>query len=232
MKTTRTNRQMTPAANRIQSSGFGESKVHASGEGLDPKWHSATINGQPIPEHIKGKIPWSYTDEGAREANAGKGRVYVTEIIDKVQREAENEDLIFSRHPLEALSEGVAPEYHKRFLSPLANDRAGGASARGYEVVKDERGDPVRHGSLVLARMPKRRADRIRASRMDESERNIKRQMEHTQQEQERISRDTMGAAGSLGPNDTFRERGASDAQFMGLRSALGAEPTAVRPPE
>lgn len=220
-------------APKIMSSGVGESRIHASGAGRDPKWDTATINGMPIPVAMIDQLPWIYTDQGAAEANAGKGQVHARNIVDKVQREADDEDLVLNQHPLEALSEGVEPGFHKRFLSPIANDRAGGVSARRYEVVKDEKGDPIKYGSLVLAKMPKKRAENIRKSRLDESERTIQRGMERAQQEQERFTRDTQGGISSLRPNETIRrDDGMSGAVSMGLRSSLGAEPTAVRPPE
>jgi hypothetical protein len=213
------------------SNGFGPSKLHASGEGRDPKWDTATLNGQPIPEDLKDSLPWLYTDQGAAEANAGKGTVYARTIIDEVQRQADDEDLFEVKHPLEAKASQVRPGFTPRFLSPKLCDFYGGPGARGFEVVKDEHGEPIRHGGLILAEMPNRRADRIRAQRQDDYEHKEKVLDEKQIEEQGRLARDTGGQYRPLRANEVVRDSASGDTAVMGLQSVAGPEPTLVRPP-
>lgn len=63
------------AGKKAQSQGVGESKINAAPEGSferEVDWASMTVNGEPIPEHLWGVMPWTYTDQGRAEFNAGK----------------------------------------------------------------------------------------------------------------------------------------------------------------
>jgi hypothetical protein len=58
-----------------QSAGVGPSKAFIADPGTFEEtrnWSTLTINGQPIPEHLWTMTPYTLTDQGAAELNAGK----------------------------------------------------------------------------------------------------------------------------------------------------------------
>jgi hypothetical protein len=75
-------------AKKARSRGVGESRIHASppddpSRAGMPDWSKLTLNGQPIPEHLWGSVPYRMTDQGAAEFNAGRERPRVEVVTDE-----------------------------------------------------------------------------------------------------------------------------------------------------
>lgn len=147
-------------------SGVGESAAFGGNEigAEDSRWTSATLNGQPVPAHLVGILPWAMTDQGSEERNAGKerSRVSVTrdERDNEIGRRADQlrhmapEDAAMASDPLrDRAKQYVGPGMTPRFLSKSRIKNEAG-STRGYEVVKDENGDAVQFGNMVLGQIP------------------------------------------------------------------------------
>ena len=117
-----------------------------------------TVNGKPIPPEFAHAIPYPLTDQGREEARKGKlqssGVEFGASQWDKQVKQFN--DLPFLHNdPLKAASDRHrTPGMVHRFLSPDLDKQRGNPAARGYRVVKDEHGDPVRVGDLILGEMP------------------------------------------------------------------------------
>lgn len=77
-------------------------------------------------------------------------------------RADDDNDIDAAPDPLRTLSERyVQPGFRPRFLSEARLNKEGSIDSRGYEVVKDGNGNPVKFGSMVLGQMPEERAQAI-----------------------------------------------------------------------
>lgn len=134
------------------------------------------VGGEPVeslPQEVWHLLTRQHTDEGIAEANAGKlkpGDVgYGLRVGDGPLEKSIEERRDFRRDqmetweapdPMKALADAhVGPGFRPRFLSQDRLNKEGNLG-RGFEVVTDAKGDPVKLGSLVLARMPEDLADK------------------------------------------------------------------------
>lgn len=152
-------------------------------DGLPPRefW---TCNGTPV--HMLPNptaITWGMTDQAMAErmrkleAQGGPAAVITTDSFDK-RNEARVDHVIDRGGTIEtapnerkALADKfVKPGFQPRFLG---GDRLRKNGTRGYEVVKDEDGNPVRYGEEVLAQIPiqKFKSRRIQAAAAAASQR-------------------------------------------------------------
>jgi len=165
---------------KVMTSGVGESKPFIASEEdrerLNPdieRIKDCHVNGIRIgdlPEEQQAMVlailPYERTDEGIAEAQAGKSQVRVSvtddELSKSFRRRAEFRATELepweAPDPMKELAEAyVRPGFKAKFLSPSVCDVAG---TRGYEIVRNEKGDPVRLGRLMLAEMPEEKAER------------------------------------------------------------------------
>lgn len=171
--------------------GVGESRVFAAAPGAFDEtvdWSSLTLNGQPIPEHLWAKLPYSMTDQGAAEANAGKERRRV-EVLREARLESQTADellrtmndrtiaqsvdqfresleLMEREDPLGVLMNRHTPQGHRGlFMSVRRCEEAGRGLRRGvldYQPVLVD-GKRVAHGGMFLASVPEELALRAEA---------------------------------------------------------------------
>lgn len=149
--------------------GVGESKIFVAPEGTFPDPTILHMGGKPIPPELLHAVPWANTDEGIAEAAARPGlRASVEVVSDETSpgRHAERfrESALQGKpwlagNEMMRLMEAHRPDGHKvRFLSDAINATTG---TRGYEVVKDAKGDPIRFGNSVLGSVPEYRAQEM-----------------------------------------------------------------------
>jgi hypothetical protein len=131
---------------------------------------------------IKGEnaVPDPVMQKGLRSAIAAFGvdavaKAFVDRIMKiparNVEVESESEDPLLLGRPMEEAVErygnpGMAP----KFLSDRCISHFG---MRGYQIVRDERGDPVKVGTLIMAEIPEWMADRRRRFYAAESARHV-----------------------------------------------------------
>jgi hypothetical protein len=113
-----------------------------------------TVNGKPIPEEFATAIPYAMTDQGLWHKNHGKPKRMV-EVGDgpwekKLQQ---RRDMPWAGHDpfKEAVNEHREPGFSYRLLSTNVCDKRG---KRGWEPVKDDKGNLVKVNSMFLGRMP------------------------------------------------------------------------------
>lgn len=116
-----------------------------------------TINGVPVPESLP--LPFKYTDQGRWDANAHKPkrsgpRIEMGKDADWEQKLDRRADMPWAESDpfQEAVRHHETPGFTHRMLSDHVCSKRG---MRGWEVVKDGKGDPVRVNKLFLGRMPK-----------------------------------------------------------------------------
>ena len=139
--------------------------------------HVAGVPIEELPEILVVKLAYQHTDEGIHEWKASfergedrpakRAAVTATEFgrsIDErrdFRNEAGPREIFEAPDPMKELVEQhVQPGMRGKFLSPGRVDRDG---TRGFEVVKDSKGEPVRMGRMVLGQMPEAKA-RARAT--------------------------------------------------------------------
>ena len=123
-----------------------------------------------LPIEAQGRIVYSQTDEAMEERNA-RPEVREPSGISLGADEfakgiAKKKDDVIERgmEPWESpnamqdmIKQHVAPGFSGKFLSPRRIDKNG---TRGFEVVKQENGDPVRVQNMVLGQMPKEKVEK------------------------------------------------------------------------
>jgi hypothetical protein len=166
----------------IMSSGVGESRTFNAPEGafpVDPNnprdLSNCTLNGQPVPEHLLGLIPYEMTDQGYAEKHQGKEHARTSILVDEVHQsirrrggdlEADMGEFAFD--PMLALvREHVPAGMRPKFLSKRKVDAEG--TTRGYKICRKENGDPVALGTSILGYMPEARAAAIQQAFEDKS---------------------------------------------------------------
>lgn len=166
---------MAANSRKPQSTGVGESKPHIAPEGsFEPgtiDWSALTLNGQPIPEHLHGLLPYEMTDQGCEEKNAGKEPSRVQFLSDEVDKKVQRyRDDLSGDRPFEEVHDPLAiamkenlPRGHRGlFMSEQKCSRDG--MRRGvldYEPVlveKDGKLERVKVGSMFLGSVPEERA--------------------------------------------------------------------------
>ncbi len=95
------------------------------------------------------------------------------------------------------------PGFSNKFLSEACNKQFG---LRGYQIVKDEHGDPVRMGTLILGEIPTALAERRRQHWADESRALIQEQEHAFNENAEKAIRDSgVRGAQPLARGETVR---------------------------
>jgi hypothetical protein len=169
---------------KIMTQGVGPSKLNR-----DPKapscyealkgCHVAGVPIEELPESLVVKLAYQHTDEGihawkaAMERGDGSDRpanrapVTASEFGRSIEerrdfrRDAGPHEIFEAPDPMKELVEQhVEPGMRGKFLSPGRVDRDG---TRGFEIVKDLKGEPVKMGRMVLGQMPEAKA-RARAT--------------------------------------------------------------------
>jgi hypothetical protein len=169
---------------KIMVQGHGPSKVNR-----DPKapscyealkgCHVAGVRIEELPENLVAKLAYQHTDEGIHEWKAAMERgdgldrppkraaVTATEFGRSIEerrdfrQDAGRREIFEAPDPMkELVEEHIEPGMRAKFLSPGRVERDG---TRGFEVVKDSKGDPVKMGRMVLGQMPEAKA-RARAT--------------------------------------------------------------------
>jgi hypothetical protein len=164
---------------KIMSRGVGPSKVHRDPQAGDPYAHlrGLHIGGVPIAdisEDLVARLSYDHTDEAIAERNAGKAEsaVHVRSAAgDRAPVTAGDFDRSVEERrdfrqnqlepweapdPMKELTEKhVPPGMAAKFLSPAQCDKRG---LRGYELVKDSEGQPVKVGRMMLGQMPEPKA--------------------------------------------------------------------------
>lgn len=93
----------------------------------------------------------------------GRARVTATEVDKQIAERGEfledYEDTFLAPDARKDLADRhVGPGMRAKFINPNKLSKTG-RDARGFEIVKDERGEPVMHGVSVLGQMPEARAE-------------------------------------------------------------------------
>lgn len=156
------------------STGVGESRPFVADPGAfefnadNPRDVSnCTLNGQPVPEHLWNMLPYGLTDQGYAEANEGKEHARVKIIRDEFHNqinqrgdELDRDFGAYAHDPMRALADRYVPAgMHPHFLSSGAIDKEG--TTRGYKICVNEKGEPVKLGTLVLGYIPEHVAQNI-----------------------------------------------------------------------
>lgn len=134
-------------------------------------------NPQPDPVHNvdPSRLDFSKRDDTPR----GEQRKHTATDVDKQVQEREDqrnrmiedgdvEDLLLAANPMEeCVARHARPGMAYGFLSDAATRVLG---TRNYQVVKDERGDPVKLGTLTLGEIPERLQQARRKKQEQESQ--------------------------------------------------------------
>lgn len=136
-----------------------------------------------------------------------------------VEIEADRSDaMIFARPMEEAVQKYGTPGMAPKFLSERC---IGVLGLRGYVIVKDERGDPVKVGTLIMGEIPLRMAEARRRHWADESEQLVRDMGDdfEARAEQE-IHRGGRTGVSVLGRGETVRSNAAGDLESDELTSS------------
>lgn len=134
------------------------------------------VGGEPVeslPQEVWHLLTREHTDEGIAERNEGKIKpgdpLYGLRVGDGPLEKSIAERRDFRREqmepweapdPMRVLADAhVGAGFRPRFLSQERLEKEGNFG-RGFEVVRNENGDPVKLGTLVLARIPEELAER------------------------------------------------------------------------
>ena len=190
--------------------GVGESPIFRDPNAPDPYeiLRGCHVNGKPIselPEEVVAVLTFQHTDESIAQRNEGKvenaARVTQSELSKSIQERADFRES--SPEPWEArdvmkeiTDKYVAPGFKGKFLSPRKISRQG---TRGHEVVRDERGDPVKLGEMILGQMPIEKVQRRNRAYQQKSQARLNQMKEEFQEGQQRIVRDAGERPSALG---------------------------------
>ena len=168
-------------ARKPRSTGVGPSKRFVAPEGTFEQthdWSKLTVNGQAIPETLWAQIPYSMTDQGAAELNAGKEVAHAkvvreaplssrsTEDLTRFKNEQsieqsvaqyrESLDLLEQEDPLGVLMKRHLPAGHRGlWLSERkVSDTGYRRGVVDYEPVLDQDGKRIQHGRMFLGSVP------------------------------------------------------------------------------
>ena len=189
-----------------------------------------TVNGQPIPIHLQHLIPYAATDQGILNTEATRGPRAYTEVVrdayDK-QTDRRNSEVWESEDPMRELVDSVrVPGMGYRFLSPKVIVKRG---MRKYEPVRDEKGEEVKLGNMILGMMPIEKQEQRAKYYQDLGNDELKQAHENLRVEQERIAHDYPG----FGPlktgtqvADTGYDDATGDVHEIGIHRTRGAMAT------
>lgn len=132
-----------------------------------------------------------------------------------VEVEADRSDaMIFAKPMEEAVQRYGTPGMSAKFLS----DRCMGVlGLRGYVIVKDEQGDPVRVGTLIMGQIPERMAAARRRHFAEESNKQVREQAEEFEETAARAIRNNGGRGFSvLSEGDKVHANASEEEAFVG----------------
>jgi hypothetical protein len=185
----------------------------------------ANATAEAIMLHEEKAVPDPVMRKGLRGAITKFGKQSVADAFRQrilkipsrtVEIEADRSDaMIFAKPMEEAVMKYGTPGMAPKFLS----DRCIGVlGLRGYEIVKDERGDPVKVGTLIMGQIPMRMAEARRRHFADESEEMVNSMAE---QFEDRAEREIAGRTGVsvLGRGERIRSDAAGDLESQELTS-------------
>lgn len=179
-----------------KSDAVPESPIFRNTERVEVQHPVLHVNGVPVPPELAHAIPYANTDEGRAERPVADCVVSVVhdELSKKIQQRGDfkrsNLEVWEAPDPMKELADRhVQPGFSPKFLSPARIARDG---MRGFEAVRDERGDPVKLGNLVLGQMPVEVRDRRNLHYQKKHERLVESMNQQIQQEQERFERDEL----------------------------------------
>lgn len=141
-----------------------------------------------------------------------------------VEVEADRSDaMIFAKPMEEAVMRYGTPGMAPKFLSERC---IGVLGYRGYVIVKDERGDPVKVGTLIMGEIPLRMAETRRRHYADLSDEEVREAAEQFEDQAARAIRDGGGGGITvLGQGERVRSNAAGDLEDQKLTSSyLGRE--------
>lgn len=155
-----------------------------------------TVNGRPIAEEDRHKIPYRYTDQGIAEENARKaaeGRLATGPKVE-VTGDAwyKGLDALENFEGPDAHKEGISRVAHPegksfRYLSDKVIDKRG---KRGWEFEQDAEGRRIVVGGLTLASMPAAKAERRNEFYRAQGNEALRDATEHAQERIERTIHD------------------------------------------
>lgn len=198
-----------------------------------------TLNGNPIPDHLKGLIPFRLTDQGTEQFNAGKepARVQIVqdEFSKKLQQHEDTNPAVMPwqyTDPVEASKSRVPNVDGKRFglLSSRVCEKDG---LRGWQPERDKDGHEIKVGNMMLASMPEGMAaqrDRYYEGLSADAVTNA---ADDYSAKQEKMLRDTKGSDGlsPLSPGTSARRDARTrDVAEIGLQVAQGNSGDFINP--
>jgi hypothetical protein len=162
----------------------------------DPRTFSLD-DPQPDPIHDVDPSRLDFSKRAVRPRGEPR-RHTATDVDKKIQERADQrsqmiedgdlEDFMLAADPMEeVVSRYAEPGFAYGFLSDPATRVLG---RRNYEVVKDERGDPVKLGTLTLGRIPERLKDARRRKQEAESSERVAELANEYAQSVNRLKRD------------------------------------------
>lgn len=155
-----------------------------------------------------------------KESVAAAFRKRILEIPTRtVEMEADRTDaMIFSKPMEEAVMKYGSPGMAPKFLSERC---IGALGMRGYVVVKDEHGDPVKVGTLIMGEIPLRMAEARRRHWADESEKDVREVAEDFENRAEReIHQSGKAGVSVLAAGSSVRSNAAGDLEDAELTSS------------
>jgi len=212
-----------PGEKAPMSHGVGESKPFIAPAGTFPEnkildCHVGGVLVRDLPVEIQGRILYRQTDEGIAELNEGKVErraSVISDPLDKIINAPSDLEPWEAQDPMKELAQRyVPPDMSPKFLDPGKCDKDG---MRGFEVVKDQRGDPVKLGTLMLGQMPRERARRRNAAYQQKAADDAREIHEEFQVKQERL----LGDAG-LRPGEVLHDVRGPESGVIGLHSERG----------
>ena len=202
---------MATKAKKIMSRGVGPSKLHRDPNAPDPYLHlrGLHVGGvqiEQLPEEMVARLSYAHTDEAIEQRNAGKadtavhvrgaagdrapvtGADFDRHLEERRDFREDGSELWEAPDLMKELAEKyVAPGMAPKFLSPMQIDKRG---LRGYEIVKDSTGQPVKVGRMMLGQMPEAKARaRKEHFRKKGSERLAAIEQENTERQRELVGR-------------------------------------------
>lgn len=197
--------------------GVGASKLNRDPAG--PSVYEALaglhVGGVPIetlPENMVARLSYQHTDEAIAKRNIGKvdsaARVTAGPLEKNIAHRRdfrrEQKEPWEAPDPMKDIAEKyIDPGMSAKFLSPAKVAREG---TRGYEVVKDDHGDPVKLGQMVLGVMPKDRSQARRKYYQDRGKQRLQKINQQADELQRAVrdgdSRPFALAGDSLEPGD------------------------------
>lgn len=133
-------------------------------------------------------------------------------------------DPLGTRDPLASMKARYQkPGFALKLLSETVNKRL---STRDYRIVKDQNGDPVQFGTMLLGEIPQRIADRRKQAVVEASNEELQSVNDATRLEVERLRNDAKGMGLTLlEPGEVVRSKNGPD-RVMGINLERGEGPT------